>query len=176
MVLLSLSVIELTQIVSVFIALASCIFFGVQVRQKISMSHVEEVAKMMTKIQSDPRLQCFFYDLEYNRFQYSSEFHGSDLEKKADELLHHYEYVLYLQKRGLLKKEEFQFFEYDIQRVVGNKSIQEYLFNLYHFVDWGELSFKYQRLLDYGKGNGFISFDFDNPQSANYRHVLYNGK
>lgn len=176
MVLLFLSVTELTQIVSLFIALASCIFFGVQVKQKINMSHVEEVAKMMTKTQSDPRLQCFFYDLEYNRFQYSFDFHGSDLERRADELLHHYEYVLYLQKRGLLKNEEFHFFEYDIQRIVGNKSMQDYLFNLYHFVDWGTLSFKYQRLLNYGKENGFISSDFDNPGSVNYEHVIYNGK
>ncbi len=174
MVLLSLSLAECIQLISVIIAFATCSFLGIQIWQKVRMSHAEQVAKMIDKIQYDPKLQNLFYDIEYNRFQYSSDFHGSDLEKTVDELLHHYEYVLYLQERGLLKKQEFLFFEYDIQRIVENKNMQDYLFNLYHFVDWGSLSFKYQRLLSYGRNEGCISAEFDNPKSSYYKHVLRN--
>ena len=160
MFLLCISVTEVTQILSVLIAITTCVFFGWQVRQKIGMSHAEQVSKMMTKVQDDPVLQDFFYDIEYNRFNYSTQFHGSDKEKTADKILHHYEYILYLHERGLLKDEEFRFFEYDIQKIVRNKDMIKYFLNLYKYCD-EDLSFKYQRLLDYGEDKGYITKKFN---------------
>ena len=56
MVLLSLSVAEYTQIVSVIIAFVVCIFTCVQIWKKIEMSHAEQVAKMLDKVWSNPEM------------------------------------------------------------------------------------------------------------------------
>ena len=173
MVLLSLSVAEYTQIVSVIIAFVVCIFTCVQIWKKIDMSHAEQVAKMLDKVWSNPEMVKLYYQIEYGGSStwYDGSFHNSDKEKTVDEFLRQYEYIMLLRKRGLLRKGEFHFFEYYIQRIVGDKNMQDYLYNLYHFCE--NTTFPYPKLLKYMINNDFLDADeFEKRDSMVYKKVL----
>lgn len=155
------------------VGLVSVIFVGIQLWQKVRSDHAKHVAEMMDKTQTKEMLDLFAA-LDYGKFVYDGKFHGGNNEHIVDNLLHHYEYVLYLKERRMLNKSEFRFFEYNIQRVVGNVEMQNYLFNLYHYGQIGKLSFKYMRLLNYGIENGFIdSEEFEKNGSHTYSQVLF---
>lgn len=173
MVLLSLSVAEYTQIVSVIIAFVVCIFTCVQIWKKIEMSHAEQVAKMLDKVWLNPEMVDLFYKIEYSGpiSWYNRDFHRKETEKTMDEFLCHYEYVLLLRKRRVLRKGEYRFFEYYISRIVKNRGMQEYFYNLYHFCK--STKFPYPKLLKYMIKNGGIDADeFEKRDSMVYKKVL----
>lgn len=171
--LLSLSVAEYTQIVSVTIAFVVCIFTCVQIWKKIEMSHAEQVAKMLDKVWSNPEMVKLYYQIEYGgpSTWYDGSFHNSDMEKTVDGFLRQYEYIMLLRKRGLLRKGEFHFFEYYIKRIVGDKNMQDYFYNLYRFCK--KNTFPYPKLLKYMINNGFLNADeFEKRDSMVYKKVL----
>lgn len=167
----SLSFTEFMAIATLFVGLVSVVFVGIQLWQKYRMDHSQQVLDMLNKTRSERSIAELLYQLDYNKFHYDSYFHGSQTEQLVDNVLHYYEYILYLRDRSILNKKEFQFFEYDIQRIVCNHDMQSYFFTLYHFVK-NKLSFKYQRLLKYGRKNGWIDEDFDNEDSKKYTKGL----
>lgn len=158
MVLLSLSVAEYTQIVSVTIAFVVCIFTCVQIWKKIEMSHAEQVAKMLDKVWSNPEMVKLYYQIEYGGAAtwYNGSFHNSDKEKTVDEFLRQYEYIMLLRKRGLLRKGEFHFFEYYIQRIVKDRGMQNYFCTISLISKNAGLKFPYPKLLKYMKKNGNV--------------------
>lgn len=149
------------------IGFISVVFVGIQIWQKFRMDHSKQVLDMLNKTRSEQDMAELLYQLDYNKFHYDAYFHGSQTERLVDNVLHYYEYILYLRDINIINKKEFQFFEYDIQRIVCNQDMQSYFFTLYHFVK-NKLSFKYQRLLKYGRKNGWIGADFDNSDSRKY--------
>lgn len=160
-------------LIGTIVGVVTVIFLGIQLWQKVRTDHAKYVAEMMDKTRSNPAMLELFSLLDYQKFEYNLRFHGSEIERTVDNLLHHYEYIIYLKKTRMLKKAEFGFFEYNIQRVIGDYQIQNYLFNLYHFVNTGNLSFKYKRLLEYGEENGLINpTEFKNKDSFYYNKVL----
>lgn len=160
-------------LIGTIVGVVTVIFLGIQLRQKVRTDHAKYVAEMMDKTRSNPVMLKLFTMLDYQKFKYDTSFHDSEIERVVDNLLHHYEYILYLKERKMLKKDEFRFFEYNIQRIIGNYEIQNYLFNLYHFKKNNNLSFKYKRLLNYGKKNGLIdSEEIEKKNSYKYKKVL----
>ena len=154
------------------IGFISVVFVGIQIWQKFRMDHSKQVLDMLNKTLSERDMAELLYQLDYNKFHYDAYFHGSQTERLVDNVLHYYEYILYLRDINIINKKEFQFFEYDIQRIVCNHDMQSYFFTLYHFVKHGDLSFKYQRLLKYGKEHGWIDDDFFNKNSTNHTKGL----
>lgn len=160
-------------LIGVIISIVSVIFVGAQLRQKVRSDHAKYVAEMMDKTRSNPVMLDLFTMLDYQKFKYDIDFHDSEIERIVDNLLHHYEYILYLKEKKMLKKDEFGFFEYNIQRIIGNCEMRNYLFNLYHFKKNNNLSFKYERLLNYGRKKGLIdSEEFEKKNSFKYKKVL----
>ena len=167
----SLSFTEFIAIATLLVGLVSVVFVGIQLWQKYRMDHSKQVLDMLNKTRSERSIAELLYQLDYNKFHYDGYFHGSQTEQLVDNVLHYYEYILYLREKNILNKKEFQFFEYDIQRIVCNHDMQSYFFTLYHFVK-GKLSFKYQRLLKYGRKNGWVVEDFYNKNSTKYTKGL----
>lgn len=169
----SSTVTVMIHLIGTIAAVVSVIFVGIQLKQKVKSDHAKYVAEMMDKTRSNPAMLELFSLLDYQKFEYDIKFHGSEIERTVDNLLHHYEYIIYLKKTKMLKKDEFGFFEYNIQRVIGDYQIQNYLFNLYHFVNTGNLSFKYKRLFEYGEENELINpTEFERKDSHKYKKVL----
>lgn len=169
----SLSFAEFIAIATLLVGLISVVFVGIQLWQKVKMDHSKQVLDMMNKTRLEQDMVELLYQLDYNHFHYDYRFHqGGQLEQLVDNVLHYYEYILYLRNRNILNKKEFQFFEYDIQRIVGNHDMQNYFFTLYHFVKRGDMSFKYRRLLKYGRKHGWIEEDFYNKNSTHFENGL----
>ena len=162
---------EIIAIATLLVGLISVVFVGIQLWQKYRMDHSKQVLDMLNKTRSERDIVELFYQLDYNKFHYDGRFQGSQMEPLVDNVLHYYEYILYLKNQRILNKKDFKFFEYDIQRIVGNHDMQSYFFTLYHFVS-KRMSFKYQRLLRYGRKNGWIDEDFNNENSTNYTKGL----
>lgn len=175
MLLLSISISEYTQIATSIIAFVACVFTCAQIWKKIEMSHAEQVAKMLDKVWSKPELIDLYYKIEYagSTSWYNKDFHKKETEKTMDEFLCHYEYVLLLRKRCLLRKGEFQFFEYFILRIIRNRGMQDYFYNLYHFTKQAGIKFPYPKLLSYMKNDKHLDFDeFLKDDSDNFVKVL----
>lgn len=89
---------------------------------------------------------------EYNQTWYSAQFHGSgELELKVDKTLSYFSYICYLKKRRIISNKEFDFFKYEIERILMNKQVQDYFYNLYHFSNKFGTSFTFKYLFEYGK-------------------------
>ena len=71
---------------------------------------------------------------DYDEDWYSKKFHLSgDLERKVDKTLSYFSYICYLKDRGIITKKELCFFQYQLERILKNQQVQDYLYNLYHF-------------------------------------------
>lgn len=161
MILLSLSFTEFTQMASVAIAFIACLFTCVQIWKKIEMSHAEQVAKMLDKVWSNPEMVKLYYKIEYGGYStwYDGSFHNSDIERTVDEFLRQFEYIMLLRKKRLLRKGEFHFFEYYLQRIVRDKGMQDYFHTLIIISSpKNGYKFPYPKLLKYMKKYG--NFDY----------------
>lgn len=146
--------------VSAVVAAVALLLTYLKYRKKEQMEHAEQVLRMLDKTRNDKEILKFFQMIDYNQHWYNKEFPCSEMELIVDTALHYYEYALYLREQGLLDEKEFLFFEYDINRILGNHDLSEYFRFLFNFSASGNLSFKYKRLLDYGIKMNRINKEF----------------
>ena len=59
-------------------------------------------------------------------------------------------------------------FLYEIDKIVGNKDVQCYFFNLYHYSQKAKLPFKFEKLMKYGVEKHYIDKDIYNENSENF--------
>lgn len=85
------------------------------------------------QLRSDPAIVEAFYEIEYSKFVYGMDFHGSDLEPKMDRLLTLVDLVCEMRAQRIITKREMGFFVYSFDRVAQNKSVQAYLAYLNNF-------------------------------------------
>ena len=105
-----------------------------------------------------------------------------NIEPLIDKALKYFSYICYLVEHGVIDESEFNFLRYECDRLLANPQLQDYLFNLYHFVenynrrrsaDKSEMHFPFPHLLDYAKKNGLIrEKDFNNSKSDKYHRFL----
>ena len=65
-----------------------------------------------------------------------------------------------------------EFYRYQVERIIKNKEVQEYLYNIYHNAQYykNEMSFTY--LFKYGQKNNFFDKEFYDPLSNKYPAYL----
>ena len=81
----------------------------------------EFLFKLLEKFREDDDIKRFIYAADYDK-------QVSEVsEAQKDKALSYIAYICYLKKQSLISEEEFGFFEYEISRVVGNKTCSEYL-------------------------------------------------
>ena len=121
------------------------------------------------------------YKIDYYEPWYDKSFHKSKLEGEMDQFLSYYEYILYLKKNHMISRREFRFFEYDIESIIENHDVQNYLFNLYHFSEPDEKQhdkspkdpFVYNNILKYAKRKKCLDESFFDENSSVYSRHLY---
>lgn len=112
--------------------------------------------------------------IDYGTPWYNASFHGSgDKEKKVDKTLFFFNYICYLKKRRILSSAEWFFFCYDIDRILSNWSIQDYLYNLYHFTKKQNILFPYEMLLKYARQKHFLKNCFFDASSCDQDDSLF---
>lgn len=85
------------------------------------------VAECLKEFADDPDIQSIFYEIEYDKFIYGKDFHGSDQERKVDKLLRHFANLALSWESGLLSIKDIRPVQYYILRVMKNCEILKYM-------------------------------------------------
>jgi len=85
------------------------------------------VAACLKGFTEDEGIQRAFYVLEYSKFRYSGDFHGSEQEREIDKLLRHFANIALSWQAGLLTTSDVKPVQYYVLRVMRNAEIQSYL-------------------------------------------------
>lgn len=104
-----------------------------QVRLNTLTQRTQLLKDLYFSFDSNQGLQDAFYEVEYDKFVYGSNFHGSPLERKIDGLLDRFDLICHLFRSGMLSEPEIKPFEYYLRRIYGNPEIQKYLLFLVGF-------------------------------------------
>ena len=164
---------DIIGMISLFLVLIGGVFAYVKWKETVKYKRAQYINELTEKIRTDEDIREIIYILEYDVFWYDQNFHGSgDMERKVDKTLSHFSYICYLNKTGQITKSEFNFFKYEIERIISNPQIKNYLFNLYHFSNKMSVPITFKYLFEYGKQNNLFSSEFYNPKSEDYCHCL----
>jgi hypothetical protein len=104
-----------------------------QIRSAARSQRASFLKELYGDLRTEPAASEAFYQIEYGKFRYSGDFHGSDLEPKIDSLLTQLDLICELHLRGVLSRNEMGFFDYEIARVARDNEIKKYLEFLRHF-------------------------------------------
>ncbi len=164
---------DIISIASLFFAVVGGIFAYIQWKESVRNKRADYINDLTEKIRTDEDIREIIYMLEYDEFVYDETFHGSgETERKIDKTLSHFSYICYLQKTNQITKVEFGFFKYEIERIITNPQIEEYLFNLYHFANKTSTPITFKYLFEYGKKHNLFDEEFFNSNSEKYMHCL----
>ena len=164
---------DIISIISLFLAVVGGVFACIQWKESVRNKRADYINDLTEKIRTDEDIREIIYLLEYDEFVYDETFHGSgELERKIDKTLSHFSYICYLKKTKQIRKVEFSFFKYEIERIISNTQIEEYLFNLYHFANKTSTPITFKYLFEYGKKHKLFNKEFFNPTSEKYIHCL----
>lgn len=101
-----------------------------QLRKDQIASRAEFIVTLFGQYTADPEIQQILYDIEYNQFRYSSDFHGSETEKRLDRLLGYFEKIAALYLMKSVTAQDLEFVRYDFLRVYENSKVQRYFATL----------------------------------------------
>lgn len=121
----------------------------------------ETLSKLIFRIWSDEEIRSAIYMFEYDGSWYNGGFRDAETEIQVDKTLQYLSYICYLRKQGLIKNNEFDVFEYEIERLFQNDCTIDYFNFLKGFSEDvvgkrnGKAPFPFQDLLDFGIENGY---------------------
>lgn len=118
--------IVLIPVISVLIASFAFILNLKQSRLNNKVTRSKIILDTLHSFMDDEVIQKAFYKIEYGKFQYTREFHGSDEEKEIDKLLRHYSNLALMWKNGLLTLKDIYPIQYYITRIYQNNEIHKY--------------------------------------------------
>lgn len=98
-----------------------------QVRVGVRTKRGEFLKDLYSTLVSDADIGEAYYLIEYGRFDYGRDFHGSTLEPKVDRLLGFVDLVAELRLQAVLSDREMAFFRYRFKRVYEDPGVQGYL-------------------------------------------------
>ena len=156
--------------ISALLAAVTLLLTYLKYREKTKTDHAERMLDLLTRTRKDRNIISFFRMIDYSEDNgwYNDGFHNSELEQTVDNTLLHFEHILYLKEQKLLNEEEFLHYVYEINKIVSNRDVQCYFFNLYQYCKRVKLPFKFSKLLNYGIEKQYIDKDFVNMESKNY--------
>lgn len=172
---------EIFTLISAIIGLVGLLKFVLEYRKSNIIQKAAYIDQIMKRISSDQDIQETLYKFQYNLFQYTRDFHGSDLEKKVDKTLQFFSYICYLKEKGIISNDEFMFFNIDISQALRCHDLIEYLYNLYHYEckagnfkpkGNGIDNYSYGYLIRYGVQNRIIDNEFFVKGTPKYKIYL----
>lgn len=151
----------LIEVLKLLLSVAGGAFALLQWRKNNQLNRTMYADSMIEKLRSDDEIRKISNYFDYEDDWYDDGFYANkELEIKVDKTLSYYSYICYLVKMKIISKKEFSFFQYEIQRTVMNKSVQNYLYNYYHYSQNLNLANAYQYLMDFGNEMNAFPNDF----------------
>lgn len=116
---------DIVSIISLLLVITGGVFAYYQWRRDIALKRANYINELTEKIRTDDSIKDVVYLLDYDDHWYSKEFHGSGkLELKMDKTLSYFSYICYLRKQRIISNKEFDFFRYEIERILKNQQVQ----------------------------------------------------
>lgn len=152
---------DITSSISIILVMVGGIFGYYQWRKNILLKRAGYINELIEKIRTDMYIKDVVYMLDYNDKWYSEQFHGSgELELKVDKTLSYFSYICYLKNQKVISDKEFSFFKYEIDRILMNSQVQDYVYNLYHFSNKNNTPMTFLYLFKYGQKTGKFDKQF----------------
>lgn len=144
-----------------------------QWKKSVKIKRAEYLNELTEKIRTDDDISEMIYILDYDQLWYKDSFHQSgEFERKMDKTLSYFSYICYLFDNDLIEKSEFNFFKYEIDRILMNHSTINYFYNLYHFSQKCSAPITFKFLFEYGEKEKIYDKDFYDSTSKKYPHYL----
>ena len=152
---------DVTSTVSIILVILGGIFGYYQWRKNILLRRAEYINELTEKIRTDEYIKDVVYMFDYNKKWYYESFHQSgELELKVDKTLSYFSYICYLKRQKIITDKEFDFFKYEVERILMNQQVQDYFYNLYHFSKKFKTPFTFKYLFEYGEKGKMFDDDF----------------
>jgi len=97
-----------------------------QLRRDSKRKRAEFIVSVFNQYVTDSDTCEMFYLLEYDKFQYGPEFHGSKQERHLDRLLSYFEMIATLYDMGVVTRKDLELTRYQFVRVYKNQAVQSY--------------------------------------------------
>lgn len=65
-----------------------------------------------------------------------------------------------MKRQKIITDKEFDFFKYEVERIIMNQQVQDYFYNLYHFSKKFKTPFTFKYLFEYGEKGKMFDDDF----------------
>lgn len=156
----------------VLVVIGGCFGYH-QWRKSVKIKRAEYLNELTEKIRTDNDNSKMIYILDYDLMWYDDTFHNSgEFERQMDKTLSFFTYICYLFENNLIEKREFNFFKYEINRILVNPSTIKYFYNLFHFSTTYRTPMTFKFLFEYGEKEKLYNEEFYNPYSEDYPHYL----
>ena len=172
-ILLNMKFTEILNVLTIGLSVIGGIVALFQWSDSNKLKRAEYVNNLFKEFNNNEDVKEVLYNIEYDIKWYNESFHNSGkLEQATDMALNYYSYICYLYESKLIKSKEFEFYKYQIERVIKNEEVQNYMYNVYHNSVYynNEMSFLY--LFKYGEKHKFFDKEFYNPLSDKYTATL----
>ena len=157
----TISVADIASLISLLLVIVGGFFAYLRWKKNTLLKRAEYINELTEKIRTDDFIKDTIYDIEYDKPWYSQNFHGSgNSELRVDKTLSYFSYICYLKKQRIITNREFDFFKYEIKRILDNLQVQDYFYNLYHFSNKFDVPFTFKYLFEYGKKAKIFDKDF----------------
>ncbi|HHT00518.1 MAG TPA: hypothetical protein ENK73_06655 [Thiomicrospira sp.] len=117
---------EWLKIIAVLIAAFGLFFNAWQQRRANTQKRTEHVSNVLWRIYDDKELSNIYYSIEYQKFEYSSTFHGSDDEKKLDKLISIFDVLAKQYYLGLVTSKDIDLVSYEFLVIYQNNEVNNY--------------------------------------------------
>lgn len=160
---------SLYEISAIALSMAGGIFALYQWSKANRLKRAEFVKEAYESIRNDDEISQTLYRIDYGEDWYNDKFYENHKDEELfDKTFSYFNYLCYLRATGVIGKQEFQPFKYEIKRMAANRGVKNYFFNLYHFSVKNDTPMSFSYLLDYMKKQKLIGDDFWDRNSENY--------
>ena len=90
--------------------------------KNLKLKRAEYIKTLVDEVRSNDRMAFDLFD--YNVEWYGSDFHQSVIEKQIDYTLSFFSYICYLYKQKIILQTEFNYFKYELERILNNSHFQ----------------------------------------------------
>lgn len=122
----TLSIGDLIATIGLLLAAVGLFLNWSQMRKDSTWKRAEFIIHNFYQYLLDPDSADMFYRLEYGKFVYTRDFHGSPEEIKLDKLLRYFERIAALYEMGTISLADLALVEYEFSRINQDPAVQEY--------------------------------------------------
>jgi len=122
----TISVGALIQTAAFLVAAIGLIYNAVTTTRAAREKRILHLVEAQNTFYNDDAMLEAYYLIEYGSFSYEADFHGSDLEKKVDRLLVHFENIAWLYQTKVVTIDELDAVAYNYLVIYQDEDIQRY--------------------------------------------------